>query len=151
MEEIQSKIWLQGGFLLEEEEHWPEKDVTNFDDKLPGMDNSIIQANMLIRQPKVSTKDTEETWKIFLDQTNLFKVATILGICLQIKYSKLPLSERRVLALARLIQDSLPLSLELVKSSKYHDVQILYEDDALYARGRTLENLNSNKLVVLSP
>ena len=152
MEEIQSKKWLHGGFLLEEEEHWPVKDVTTFDDKLPGMDNSILQANMLIRQAKVSIKDTEETWKILLDQNNnLSKVATILGICLKFKYPKLPLSERRVLALARLIQDSMPLSLELVKSSKCHDVQIIYEDEAVYARGRTLENLNSNKLVVLSP
>ena len=116
MEEIQSKIWLHGGFLLEEEEHWPEKDVTNFDDKLPGMDNSIIQANMLIRQAKFSIKDIEETWRILLDQNNnLSKVATILGICFKFKYPKLPLSERRVLALARLIQDSMPLSLELVK------------------------------------
>ena len=152
MEEIQSKKWLHGGFLLEEEEHWPVKDVTNFDDKLPGMDNSIIQANMLVRQAKVSIEDTEETWKNLLDQNNnLSKVATILGICLKFKYPKLPLSERRVLALARLIQDSMPLSKELVKSSKSYDVQIIYEDEAVYARGRTLENLNSNKLVVLSP
>ena len=118
-------------------------DVTNFDDKLPGMDNSIIQANMLVRQAKVSIEDTEETWKSLLDQNNnLSKVATILGICLKFKYPKLPLSERRVLALARLIQDSMPLSMELVKSSKSYDVEIIYEDEAVYARGRTLNNLN---------
>jgi len=75
---------------------------------------------MLVRHAKDSIEDTDETWKSLLDN-NLSKIATILGICLKFKYPKLPISERRVLALARLIQYSMPLSLELVKSSKSYD------------------------------
>ena len=152
IEEVNSRMWLHGGFLTEPEENWPVKDTAAFADQLPGMDNSIIQASMLVRQTKVRLEGHVETWKPLLNKyNNLSKVLSILGICLKFKYPHLPLAERRVLALSRLIQDAMPITTEMMKTSKSHDVQIIYEDGVVYARGRTMENLNANKLVVLSP
>ena len=152
LQEVNSTKWMNGGFLLEDECNWPVKEIAAFSDQLPGMNNSLIQAHMLVRQALVIQENYQEPWKQLMDKySNLSKVVSIMGHCLKFKYPLLPISERRILALSKLMQDSMPLSKEMLKTSRGYDVQFIEEENSVYAKGRTLQSLNSNKLLVLSP
>ena len=116
------------------------------------MDNSLIQAHMLVRQVLVIRENYHEPWDQLMDKhSNLSKVVSILGHCLKFKYPLLPISERRILALSKLMQDFTPLSKDMLKTSRGYDVQFTEEENSVFAEGRTLQSFNSNKLVVLSP
>ena len=151
--EVMSDKWLHGGFLLQDEKSWPAKDATDFADNLPGMDNTILQANMLVKQ-LILNQDEEyvEPWSNLMNKFHdLSKVATVLGLCLKFKYPQMPLPQRRTKALGILFKDAMPLSSKMLEKIKCYDVSIEKKEDGIFARGRTKQSLNSNKLIVLSP
>ena len=153
LNEVMSDKWLHGGFLLQDEKSWPAKDAADFADNLPGMDNNILQANMLVKQ-LILNQDEEyvEPWSNLMNKFHdLSKVTTVLGLCLKFKYPQMPLPQRRTKALGILLQDAMPLSAKMLEKMKCYDVSIERKENGIFARGRTKQSLNSNKLIVLSP
>ena len=152
LQEVMSDKWLHGGFLLQQEDQWPAKNIDSFTEELPGLDKPILQASMLIKRVHAE-KETQyvEPWKQFLDNhSNMSKVSTILGHCLKFKYPMETLAQRRAKALAVLLQQAMPLSEDMKRTHKFHDVAVEEQDGLIIARGRTLESLKGNKLIVLS-
>ena len=117
------------------------------------MDNTILQANMLVRQLILNQdKEYVEPWSNLIYKFHdLSKVTTVLGMCLKFKYPHMPLPQRRTKVLGILFKNAMPLSAKMLEKTKCYDVSIERKEDGIFAHGRTKQSLNSNKLIVLSP
>lgn len=153
-EEVTSPKWLNGGFLLQEEDEWPTKSLTTEDIKdLPPASETLFTAKMFLNTMKVRGKDDIEISKLSATlerHRSLQTVMNILSWILKWKYKDETSSELNKRAKNILIRDSAPVTERLLKKTKLWQGEKLVRDGIMYLKMRNFEGMQETELLVMS-
>jgi hypothetical protein len=150
IEEINSDKWRYGGFLVFPKDQWPTKEFSEHDvlDNLPESKETLLVGNMKVKKTKVS-QETGSPWKRLMQRhRSLDTVVSIMAFLLKWRHN-LPLARLKERAMNVLIQETMESTKLLLSHNKPKQVEIEEEDNIVYVKPRTLENILQAKLVLI--
>jgi len=162
-EDVCSPFWMNGGFLMMEEKEWPV--IPTHDVQEESVKETIAESVKILIQAIAVEEDKEEDEKFgdLLDKhKNLDKILNIISYIWKWRFIKKSREDpkfretetqvkRRRRSFTLLIQQSMIKSRNMIKKMKNSDVIIQDNGKVITAKGRNLESMGNQDLLVLDP